>query len=199
MTERETAIDAAIRALASARREERDAAAATIFQIACDTAGALVRAWTQDADFARLIGTPEPVFTAGVAVEPELFAAIRTANGSPQLASVPPEQDTLEFHLRFDVEVKTDVRLEILTTRDSSGDGAVARYLEKFGAGIQHFEIATSNIDRATQILKSKFELEPIYPAARPGADGARINFFLVTNPSGKKLLVELEEEPKRP
>jgi hypothetical protein len=199
MTEPEIALDAAIRALASARREERESAAATIFRIACDSAEPFVRLWTKDTEFAQLVGAPAPEFTAGVAVEPELFPAIRSANGSPRLASVPPEQNALEFHLRFDVEVKTDVRLEILTARDSSGDGAVARYLGKFGAGIQHIEIATSNVDRATQILKSKFELEPIYPAARPGADGARINFFLVTNPAGRKLLVELEEEPKRP
>ena len=193
MNERETAMDAAIRALASERREERDAAAATIFRTACDTAEALVRAWTQDAEFARLIGSPAHAFTAGVAVEPELFAAIRSANGTPRLADVPPEQDALEFHLNFG----NDVRIEVLTTRDASGEGAVARYLRKFGRNVQHVEIATSDVGRAAEILKTRFALQPIYPRARPGADHARINFFLVENLDGKKILIELEQAAK--
>jgi len=194
MTEREPALDPAISALASAHREEREAAAATIFRIACDTAGALVRAWSLDPEFGRLIGAPAPAFTAGVAVERELFAAIRRANGSPLLADVPPDQDALEFHLNFG----NDVRLEMLTARDPSGDGAVARYLRKFGRNIQHIEIATSDVDHATEILKTRFALQPIYPEARPGADRARINFFLVENPDRKKILIELEEEAQR-
>jgi hypothetical protein len=193
MNERETAMDAAIRALASERREERDAAAATIFRTACDTAEALVRAWAQDAEFARLIGSPAHAFTAGVAVEPEFFAAIRNANGAPRLADVPPEQDALEFHLNFG----NDVRIEVLTTRDASGEGAVARYLRKFGRNVQHVEIATSDVGRAAEILKTRFALQPIYPAARPGAGHALINFFLVTNLDGKKILIELEQAAK--
>jgi hypothetical protein len=86
-------------------------------------------------------------------------------------------------------------RLEILTARDPSGEGAVARYLRKFGRNIQHIEIATSDVDRAVEILRTRFALQPIYAQAHPGADGSRINFFLVANPQGKKLLVELEEE----
>jgi hypothetical protein len=194
MTQDLSAAVTAIRALASASREEREAAAAAIFRFACNDIEPVARAWAQDAEFARLTGAPAPQFTAGVAVEPDSFNAIRSANGSPQLARVPPAQDALEFQLSVDAPPAIQARLEILTTRDSSRDGAIARYLRKFGAGIQHIEIATSGIDRATQILKSKFEIEPIYPAARPGADGAIINFFLVTNPAGKKILVELEE-----
>jgi hypothetical protein len=191
---RETAIVAAFGALASARREEREAAAAIIFHVACDSAEPSVRVWAKDAEFAQLVGAPATAFTAGIAVERELFAAIRSANGSPRLADAPADQDVLEFHLDFG----NDVRLEVLTTIEASGDGAVARFLRKFGRNIQHVEIATSDVDRAAEILKTRFALQPIYPASRAGADHARINFFLVTNPAGNRLLVELEEEARQ-
>jgi hypothetical protein len=199
MTQDHFATVAAIRALASASREQREAAAVAIFKIACNDIEPVAREWTRDTEFARLIRARSSEFTAGPAVEPDSFNAIHIANGSPRLADVPPEQDAIEFHLDVRPKPGTEARLEILTTRDPSGDGAIARYLRKFGAGIQHIEIATTDVDRATAILKSRFELQPIYPAARPGADGARINFFLVTNPAGKKILVELEEEAMRP
>jgi hypothetical protein len=198
MTQDHSATVTAIHALASASREERGAAAAAIFRTACDEIEPLARAWAGDSEFAHLVGAPSPEFTAGIAVEPDLFDAIRSANSSPQLADVPPEQDAMEFHLRVDAPPAIEARLEILTTRDPSAEGAIARYLRKFGVGIQHIEIATPNVDRATEILKSKYELQPIYSSARPGADGARINFFLVINPAGKKILVEFEEAAKK-
>jgi hypothetical protein len=34
----------------------------------------------------------------------------------------------------------------------------------------------------------------PIYPGKRPGADGTRVNFFLVPLPDGGKVLIELYE-----
>jgi hypothetical protein len=198
MNESAQNIASAISALASARREEREAAAAVIFDAALHEAEPLARAWGSEPEFARLIGAPAAAFTAGVAVEPELFAAIRSANGSPRLSDVPAEQDVLEFHLNFSLHAGAVARLEILTARDSAGEGAVARYLRKFGRNIQHIEIATSDVDRAIDILRARFALQPIYAQAHPGADGSRINFFLVANPQGKKLLVELEEEAKR-
>ena len=51
-----------------------------------------------------------------------------------------------------------------------------------------------NDIDRATELLRSQFALQPIYPATRAGADGTRVNFFLVPLPDGKKLLIELVE-----
>lgn len=198
MAESESVIATAISALASAFRAEREAAASAIFRMACDEIDYFACGWMQNPEFARLVGAPSPEFTAGVVVEPELFAAIRNANDSPLLADVPPEQDAAEFHLRVRASAGIDARLEVLTTRDPSGEGAIARYLRKFGRGIQHVEMAASDVDRATEILKTQFALQPIYPAARAGADKARINFFLVTNPNGKKILVELEEEAKR-
>jgi hypothetical protein len=119
-----------------------------------------------------------------------LFEAIWTANGSPHRANVPPDQDALEFELEMDDAVKVDV----LTSREPAGEGAIARYLKKFGAGIQQIELYVRDVDRATGLLREKFSLAPIYPATRAGADGTRVNFFLATTPEGKKLLVELVE-----
>jgi hypothetical protein len=87
--------------------------------------------------------------------------------------------------------------LDILTTKAPGGDGAIARFLTKFGEGIQQVEIDVTDVDRATEILRTRFQIEPIYPATRPGANGTRVNFFLVTSWNGTKVLVELVEQPK--
>jgi hypothetical protein len=130
----------------------------------------------------------------GIAVDPVHFEEIQDAMGMPHLADVPPDQDAKEFELEF----AAGVRLDVLTTRDLRGGGAIARYLEKLGEGIQQIEIFVNDIQRATQILRERFALEPIYPAVRAGANGTRVNFFLVPASAGKKVLVELvEEAPK--
>ncbi|MGO9643025.1 MAG: TerC/Alx family metal homeostasis membrane protein [Candidatus Acidiferrales bacterium] len=153
-----------------------------------------LRDWSKDDELARLLNASAPSVTVGIAVTPENFEAIRKANGAPQLAEVPPEQDAMEFELHFG----GGVRLDILTTKAPGAGGAIARFLEKFGEGIQQVEIETSDVDRATEILRARFAQNPIYPATRPGADGTRVNFFLVAAPDGKKLLVELVEPKKR-
>jgi methylmalonyl-CoA/ethylmalonyl-CoA epimerase len=86
------------------------------------------------------------------------------------------------------------VRIDILTTRQPGGAGAIARYLLRFGEGIQQVEINVTDVDRATEILRTRFKLEPVYPATRAGADGTRINFFLAPRPDGGKVLIELVE-----
>lgn len=126
----------------------------------------------------------------GVAAGPELFETIWKANGSPHQANVPSDQDAQEFDLEMDDAVKLDV----LTSRDPGGEGAIARYLKKFGAGIQQIELYVRDVDRATGLLRERFGLAPIYPATRAGADDTRVNFFLATTPDGEKLLVELVE-----
>src|SRR2546427_254044 len=88
--------------------------------------------------------------------------------------------------------------LDILTTREPGGGGAIAKYLVKFGEGIQQVEYLCANVDRAAQILKEKFKVDSVYPATRAGADGARVNFFLVASPDGGKVLVELYEAQSR-
>jgi hypothetical protein len=55
-------------------------------------------------------------------------------------------------------------------------------------------EYRCASVDRATQVLKEKFGVNPVYPATRHGTDGTRVNFFLVASPDGGKVLIELYE-----
>jgi hypothetical protein len=186
---REEDIASLIRALASPDETVRQDSAAAIFHGASKLVAPALREWLADPELARqvLAGAP-PRITVGLAVEPAHFDLIRAGNGSPPLADVPPDQDAKEFELDFD----RGVRLDILTTRDPRGSGAIARYLQKLGEGIQQIEIDVSDVDRATELLRSRFGVQPVYPATRAGADGTRVNFFLVPVPSGGKVLIEL-------
>lgn len=140
-------------------------------------------------DLNERLDNPLPTIV-GVAVTPSNFEKIRIANGSPALANVPPDQDAIEFEFELDKQVV----LDILTTREANGEGAMARFLRKSGEGIQQIERYVRDVDRATDILRRAFGLQPVYPATRAGANGTRVNFFLVpTEPSGK-VLIELVE-----
>jgi hypothetical protein len=133
---------------------------------------------------------PPSTIIVGIAVHPDTFQKIRSANNSPRLADVPPDQDAQEFELHLEDSIEFD----ILTTPEPGGSGAIARFLQKFGEGIQQVEIYVRDLERATEILRARFALAPIYPATRAGADGTRVNFFLATGPDGKKALIELVE-----
>jgi tellurite resistance protein TerC len=164
--------------------------------------------WQKNEDFRALLVQEKPApphgekvsiakLTIGLAVLPETFDMIRVANGSPLLAVAPSDQDVMEFELAFEVPFDPPVRLDIITTKALGGDGAIARFLTKFGEGIQQLEIDVTDVDRATEILRTGFQVDPIYPATRPGANGTRVNFFLVTTWNRTKVLAELVEQPK--
>jgi len=138
-----------------------------------------------------------PRLTVGIAVLPGLFERIRAANGSPPLADAPSDQDVIEFELEFRGEVVPRVGLDVLTTKAPGGEGSIDRFLSKFGEGIQQVEIDVTSVDRATEILRTRFQIEPVYPATRDGANGTRVNFFLVTTWNNKKALIELVEQPR--
>jgi tellurite resistance protein TerC len=163
--------------------------------------------WRKDEEFCVLVVQEQfvlprgrkifsPKLTIGIAVSPETFDKIRAANAAPQLADAPVDQDVLEFELEFRGREMPPSRLDILTTKAPGGDGAIARFLNKFGEGIQQVEIDVTDVDRATEILRTRFHVEPIYPATRPGANGTRVNFFLVTSWNDTKVLAELVEQP---
>jgi len=182
-----------IRRLGDAEPGEREKAATEIFQQGVEAAGAATAKWLADVELSGLFVMSEsnsPETTVGLAVEQENFSRIRIANGSPRLAEVPPDQDAEEFELHFE----RGVRLDILTTKDPQGAGAIAGYLQKFGEGIQQTELLVREVDRATEILRYRFDLEPIYAKTMAGADGTRVNFFLASTPQGKKVLIELVE-----
>jgi hypothetical protein len=185
----------AIAGLASTDPSERNAAAEAIYRVGRASAEGAVSAWWSESELSALLLGPSPVVTVGLAVERAMFGRIRVANGTPRLAEVPADQDAEEFELHF----PENVLLDVLTTREPGGSGAIARYLAKFGEGVQQVELRCTNVDRATEILKDKFDVKPVYPATRPGADGTRVNFFLVPLPGGGKVLIEFYDVPAAP
>src|SRR5579885_3103602 len=185
-----SSIASAIECLASGDASVRERGATEIFLAARRQVEEATRQWWQDAELSGLLFAPEPRITAGIAVGPERFAAVRAANATPRLSEVPPDQDAREFELHF----PGGVSLDVLTTREPGGNGAIARYLAKFGEGIQQVEFHCAGVDRATQILRERFHCNPVYAQARAGADGTRINFFLVPAAGGAKVLIELYE-----
>ncbi len=188
-----------IAGLSSPDIASRERSAGELFRRGLASARAATAEWLADPAFAAnfvLDPAQFPATTVGIAVTPETFERVHAANGSPRLADVPPDQDAKEFELHF----AHAVQLDILTTREPGGKGAIARYLQKFGEGIQQVELLARNVDAATEILRSRFAVQPIYPATRAGADGSRVNFFLVSLPDKApeqgKILIELVESP---
>ncbi|HEY6944885.1 MAG TPA: hypothetical protein VI431_07070 [Candidatus Acidoferrum sp.] len=181
----------AITGLSSAEAPVRQAAAEEVYRLGRAAAGIAISAWWADEELSALLHSPKPTITVGLAVQRETFNRIRIANGTPRLAEVPADQDAEEFELHFGEEIF----LDILTTREPGGSGAIAKYLAKFGEGMQQVEFLCTNVDRATQVLKDKFGIAAVYPVTRLGADGTRVNFFLVASPDGGKVLIELFEK----
>ena len=184
---------ALIHGLSSPDQANRERCARELFGRGGELARAATTNWLAEPEFATNMifdASQFPVTTVGIAVTPETFERIHVANGSPRLSDVPPDQDAKEFELHF----AQGVQLDILTTREPGATGAIARYLQKFGEGLQQVELLTRNVDAATEILRSRFGMQPIYPATRAGADGTRVNFFLAALPEKGKILIELVE-----
>jgi hypothetical protein len=191
-----SALTTPIAGLSSPEAPVRESAAAEIFAAGQASAEHSAKSWLSDAELSALLLGPKPEATVGLAVQRETFSKIRAAHSVSRLADVPSDQDAEEFELHF----SNGVSLDILTSRAPGGEGAIARYLGKFGEGVQQVEFRCSNVDRATVILKEKFGVSGVYPETRPGADGTRVNFFLMPVPGGGKVLIELFErnETKR-
>jgi len=189
-------ISSAITNLSAAKKSARAAAASEIYRHGRVAADRAASRWWDDAELAELLLSPKPMVTVGVAVHRETFAKIRIANGGPTLAIVPQEQDAEEFELHF----ADGVELDVLTSREPAGQGAIARFLAKFGEGIQQVEFRCSDVNRAMAIVRERFGAAPIYPEARPGANGSKVNFMLVAVPGmggeNTKVLIELYELP---
>jgi len=193
MNERNEAITAYISKLSAADAKEREAAAYELFRLGCASAEPLLRQWFADPEFRALAAAKGGLLTVGIALHPATFEAIRARFGQPKLADVPPDHDVLEFELLF----AHGVRLDILTARTSGGEGPIAKFLARFGEGIQQVECDVRDAQRAAEILQRRFGLEPLYPEVRAGANQTRVNFFLVPVAEGRKLLIELVETPK--
>jgi hypothetical protein len=188
------ALQRALENMSAGDSETRVTAATEIHHVGRGMADHAVYPWWSDAELSRLLGGGSPFVTVGLAVSPERFTKIREANGLPRLAEVPPDQDALEFELHF----PGGLAMDILTSRDGAGSGALAKFLRNLGEGIQQIEFRCEDVSRAMQILQEKFGVAAIYPEARPGADGTRVNFFLVSAPGAPKVLIELYEPAPR-
>jgi hypothetical protein len=195
MNERNEAIAAYISKLAGPDAKEREAAAYELFRLGCAAAEPVLRQWFADPEFRALAAGKGGLLTVGIALYPRTFEAIRAHFGQPKLADVPAEHDVLEFELVF----PHGVRLDILTARTSGGEGPIAKFLARFGEGIQQVECDVRDAQRAAEILQRRFGLEPLYPEVRAGANQTRVNFFLVPVAEGRKLLIELVETPQSP
>jgi hypothetical protein len=192
-------LTSAILNLSAPEKSARLTAASEIYRLGRALADRAVFPWWQDSELSRLLLGPKPHVTVGLAVQRETFARICAAAGSPPLADVPPDQDAEEFELHF----ADGVELDVLTSKDPRGPGAIARYLARFGEGIQQVELFCLEVERATVILRERFGVAPLYPQARAGAAGSTINFFLVPVPDtaaeSRKVLIELYQLPVAP
>lgn len=186
-------IAACISKLGSADAKQREGAAYELFRLGCAAAEPVLRKWLADPEFRSLAAGAGGLLTVGIAVHPATFEAIRARFGQPKLADVPADQDVLEFELAF----AHGVRLDVLTAATSSGEGPIAKFLARFGESIQQVECDVRDVERAAEILRRRFGLEPLYPQCRSGANQTRVNFFLVAIVEGRKLLIELVETPK--
>jgi hypothetical protein len=173
---------AAVENLASPDLGRRATGAVELYRAGRELTDDLFAQWKQDSQFAVLVAG-EPI--VGVAVPPDLFERIRREMNIGRTAAVPAEQSTAEFELNAE-----GMHLDILTPVD--GNGAIQKCLDRFGPGIQQVELPVDDVAAATQILATRFNLQPVYPEPRPGSDGTRVNFFLAPIAQGKKVLVEL-------
>jgi hypothetical protein len=187
-------VQRAIEGMSSPESETRAVSATEIYKTGRALADHAAYPWWGDEELAALLNGNDPKMTIGLAVTPERFEQIHEASGLPRLSEVPPDQDALEFELHF----PGGLSMDILTSKDPAGSGAIAKFLQKFGEGIQQIEYLCKDVDRATQILKGKFDVPPIYDTTRLGADGTRVNFFLVSAPDSAKVLIELYEPAPR-
>jgi hypothetical protein len=184
----------AIEGMSSGDAEARAVSATEIYKTGRALADHAAYPWWGDEELAGLLNGNEPKLTVGLAVTPERFKEIHEATGLPRLSEVPSDQDALEFELHF----PGGLSMDILTSKDPVAGGAIAKFLQRFGEGIQQIEYLCKDVDRATQILKAKFNVTAIYPETRAGADGTRVNFFLVAAPDAAKVLIELYEPAPR-
>ncbi len=68
-----------------------------------------------------------------------------------------------------------DTEFELLQPTDP--EGALAKFIEKRGVGVQHIALRVNDVEKSLEELKAK-GLRVIDEKPRPGAGGARIAFF---------------------
>ena len=111
-------------------------------------------------------------------------------------------KDVLGLHVESSEDVSSQrVRATFLNTGQSTlemleataPDSAIAKFIEKRGAGMHHVALRVDDIDAALAHLKSR-GIRLIDEKARPGAEGAMVAFIHPSAAQG--VLVELKQRP---
>ena len=105
----------------------------------------------------------------------------------------------LEPGARVEIEEVPDMKVRVAKVHLSNacleliqplaGEQAVTRFLEKRGEGIHHVCLEVPDVDAATLDLQAR-GFQPLYPAARDGSGGMRVNFLSPKDTRG--VLIEL-------
>jgi len=111
-----------------------------------------------ESELSALLLGPSPVVTVGLAFERAMFGRIRVANGTPRTCGGAGGSGRCG---RVRASFPENVLLERADNARAGRSGAIARYLAKFGEGVQQVEFRCTNVDRATEILKDKFDSSP--------------------------------------
>ncbi len=98
-------------------------------------------------------------------------------------------EEVLDQHVKIAFLLLGEVNLELLQSTDSQG--AVAKFIEKKGEGIQHIAFQVEDIEKEMTALKEK-GVEFIDASPRKGAHGSRIAFLHPRSSHG--VLIELVE-----
>jgi methylmalonyl-CoA/ethylmalonyl-CoA epimerase len=128
----------------------------------------------------------------GIAVA-ELDAAVEFYGASFGLAEVHretnDEQGVHEAMLRVPNDGGAGTAIQLLAP--ASPDSTIAKFLERNGPGLQQLAYRITDIDAASASLKEA-GLRMLYPEARTGTGGSRVNFVHPKDAGG--VLVELVE-----
>lgn len=128
----------------------------------------------------------------GIAV-PDLDAAIAFYRDTFGLElaheEVNEEQGVREAMMRATGDSGSATAVQLLAPLRA--DSAIARFLDRSGAGLQQLAYRVTDVDKATELLRSR-GLRVLYPEARRGTANSRVNFVHPKDAGG--VLVELVE-----
>lgn len=99
-------------------------------------------------------------------------------------------EDVPEMKVRVAKLRVANTSVELIEPRE--GEEAIAKFLAKKGPGIHHICMEVADVDAATRELAAK-GYQPVYPAAKAGSGGMRVNFLKPGDSGG--VLIELNSK----
>jgi len=106
--------------------------------------------WWADEELYKLLEGNNPHVTVGLAVQPDRFGE---NSRSQRLAAARGNSHRIRMPRNLKYTCRRTFDGCFGPPRDAAGSGAIAKYLQKFGEGIQQVEYRCANVDRATEIL----------------------------------------------